>query len=137
MTDPISSLGVTVERQGVEIQRVKSISGPALSRDLADVTPLNAQNGFEEQLPTILRSGDVTLEMSHIPGDSVHAALRADVVSATKREFSVNIPTDSGTVESHTFFAYVTGFDLNNDPSGEVQSTATLKPTGVIVVTES
>lgn len=136
MPTPISALGVTVTREGVTIPRVKSISGPALSRDLADVTPLDATNGFEEQLPTILRSGDVTLEISYVPAEATHAALRADVVTATQRAFAVKIPTASGTVESHGFNAYVTGFDLNNTPDGEVQSTATLKPTGTITVSE-
>ena len=136
MPTPISALGVTITREGITIPNVKSISGPTLARDLADVTPIDATDGFEEQLPTILRTGDVTLEMSHIPGNSVQADLRADVVSTTARAFVVNIPTNSGTVESHSFDGYVTGFDMNNEPSGEVQSTATIKPNSSVTVTE-
>ena len=79
----ISSLGTVLKKEGLVIADVKGISGPSLSRDLADVTALDSANGFEEVLPTVLRTGDVTFSLSFNPDDSTHIALRDDVVTAT------------------------------------------------------
>lgn len=137
MGTPIQALGVTIERAGTLIPNVKSISGPSLNRETADTTPLDASNGFEEVIPTILRSNEVTLEMSHIPGDAVHLALESDVTSTNQVAFEIKIPTNSGTTESHSFNAYVLSKDRQMSPDGEVQSTVSLKPTGPITVTEA
>lgn len=133
----IPSLGTTLRREGDVIANVKGISGPALTRDLADVTNLLSPNGFEEVLPTILRTGDVSFTLSFDPDNAGHLLLRDDVVSATARSFDITFPPTvaSGTEQRHSFDAYVTNYTNQVELESEIMAEVTLKPTSTIAVT--
>ena len=133
----ISSLGTVLKKEGATIANVKGISGPSLTRDLADVTNLNSPNGFEESLPTILRTGDVTFSLSFDPDNGEHLNLRDDVVSATGRNFEVVFPPTaaSGTIQTHSFTAFVTNYTNQIELASEITAEVTLKPTSTITVT--
>ena len=132
-----SSLGTVLKRAGSVIADVKGISGPSLTRDLADVTALDSTNGFEEVLPTILRTGDVTFTLAFDPDNAGHNQLRADVVSASSVNFDIVFPATSasGTVQTHNFDAFVTSYGNQIDLGSEITADVTLKPTGGITVT--
>ena len=133
----ISALGTVLKKEGAVIANVKSISGPAMSRDLADVTNLGSPNGFEEVLPTILRTGDVTFTLSFDPDNQAHLDLRDDVVTASGKSFEIIYPPTaaSGTVLTQSFDAYVTGYTNELDIGSEITADVTLKPTSVITET--
>ena len=134
----ISSLSTVLKREGVAIANIKGISGPSLSRDTADVTTLDAPNGFEQIIPTVLRSGDVTFTLVFDTDNQGHLDLRDDIVSATERNFDIVIPATaaSGTVQTHNFNAYVTGYSNQMEVGSEVTAEVTIKPTGGITATE-
>ena len=133
----ISSLGTVLKKEGDVIANIKGISGPALTRDLADVTNLGSPNGFEEVLPTILRTGDVTFSLSFDPDNSGHLNLRDDVVTASGKSFEIIFPPTaaSGTVQTHAFDAFVTNYTNQIDLASEITADVTLKPTSTITVT--
>ncbi len=132
-----SSLGTILRREGAVIADVKGISGPSLTRDLADVTALDSVNGFEEVLPTILRTGDVTLSLAFNPDDAGHIDLRDDVVTASGKNFEIEFPPTaaSGTVQTHSFEAFVTNYTNQIETGAEITADVTLKPTSTISVT--
>ena len=132
-----SALGTVLKRAGAVIADVKSISGPSLTRDTADVTTLDSANGFEEIITTVLRTGDITLALAFNPDTQGHLDLRDDIVSATSRNFDIVFPatTASGTVQTHNFDAFVTGFGNAAEVGSEITADVTLKPTGSITVT--
>ncbi len=131
-----SALGTILRRAGAVIADVKGISGPALTRDLADVTALDSTNGFEEVLPTVLRTGDVTFTLAFDPDNAGHIALRQDVVDAGSIAFEVEFPPTaaSGTVQTHSFDAFVTSYTNQMEVGSEITADITLKPTGSITV---
>ena len=133
----ISSLGTVLKKEGNVIANVKGISGPSLTRDLADVTNLGSPNGFEEVLPTVLRTGDVTFALSFDPDNGEHLNLRDDVVTASGKNFEIIYPPTaaSGTVQTHAFTAYVTNYTNEVDLASEITADVTLKPTSTITVT--
>jgi hypothetical protein len=133
----ISSLGTILRKEGAVIADVKGISGPALTRDLADVTALDSVNGFEEVLPTILRTGDVTFTLAFNPDDVSHINLRDDVVTASGKNFEIVFPPTaaSGTVQTHSFEAFVTNYTNQIETGAEITADVTLKPTSTITVT--
>lgn len=132
----VSSLGTQLKREGVAIANIKGISGPALSRDLADVTNLGSPNGFEEVMPTILRTGEVTFTISVEQGNTQHNILRTDVVTATARNFAIVFPTPvSGTAQTHSFTGYVTNYGNEFELESEITAEVTIKPTSTITVT--
>ncbi len=132
-----SSLGTILRREGIVIADVKGISGPSLTRDLADVTALDSTNGFEEVLPTILRTGDVTFALAFNPDDAGHILLRDDIVTASGKNFEIEFPPTaaSGTVQTHAFEAFVTNFGNAAEVGAELTADVTLKPTSIITVT--
>ena len=133
----ISSLGTVLRKEGAVIADVKGISGPALTRDLADVTALDSVDGFEEVLPTILRTGDVTFSLAFNPDDGQHLALRDDVVTASGKNFEIEFPPTaaSGTVQTHAFEAFVTNYTNQIETGSEITADVTLKPMSTITVT--
>jgi len=133
----LNALGTVFRRDGQVIASVKDITGPELTRDVADVTALDAPNGFEQVLPTVLRTGDLTFALSFDPDIGGHLALRDDLVNETERAFEVEYrPTvASGTVLTYDFQGFVTGFSNTATVGSEVTADVTIKPTGAITAT--
>ena len=133
----VSALGTVLKKDGAVIGDVKSISGPTLTRDTTDVTALDSADGFEEILPTVLRTGELTLTIALNQDDASHDALRDDVVTASGKSFSIVFPATaaSGTIQTHTFDAFVTSYGNQIETGSEITADITLKPTSTITVT--
>ena len=54
------------------VANVTSITGPALSLDVEDVTSHDSTAAWEEVVPTIIRSGELTLEINYNPASPMH-----------------------------------------------------------------
>jgi len=111
-----------------DIARVSNISGPSLSLDTEDVTDHSSINGWEEIIPTILRSGEVSLDLNFVPTETTQTDLIVDMLARTLRNFRLVFPDQQSTVWS--FKAYVTGFESEEPSDGVLTATATLKVTG-------
>ena len=113
------------------IAEVTDISGPELGLDTEDITNHSSTGGWEEVIPTILRSGEVSFEINYDPAGATHDAstgLIADMVAKTKRNFQLIFP-DTGTT-TWSFSAYVTKFAPSEPVAGKLAASVGLKISG-------
>ena len=117
---------------GVAIAQVQNISGPGLSLDTEDVTNHSSTGGWEEVVGTILRSGEVSLDLIYDPDDATQkyaaGGLLYDLVQKTANTYTIVFP-DSGSTE-WVFSALVTGFEPGMPHDGALTATAKMKITG-------
>ena len=117
---------------GTAIAQVQSISGPGLSLDTEDVTTLDSTNAWEEVVGTILRSGELSLDIVYDPANATQYAsgtgLIADMTGRASTTYTLVFP-DSGSTE-WVFAAFVTGFEPDAPHDGALTASVTLKPTG-------
>lgn len=127
-----SAYGMIIARGAVTVAQVRSISGPGLSVDTVDVTSHDSLEAWEEVVPTILRSGEVTLEIIYDPAEATHknssGGLLADLVGRAAVTYNLKFPDLATTTWS--FSAFVTGFEPSGVVDGELMANVTLKLTG-------
>jgi predicted secreted protein len=135
MTSAIAAYGTRLEigdggtpETFTQIAEVLDISGPEFSADTEDVTSHSSTGGWEEHIPTILRSGEISFEVNLVPSDTSHAALRTAFTNRTRRNWKLVFPDSSSTTWS--FAAYVTGFSVSAPVAGKLGAEITLKLTG-------
>jgi predicted secreted protein len=119
------------------VANVTSIGGPALALDTEDVTAHDSTGGWEEVVPTILRTGEVTLDINYDPASQMHrmgtgAGLSILVASTADEKFTV-------LGDYHLLFTAGVHFRVEgstgNDGSWEVDSSVYSAPNTVITVT--
>lgn len=113
------------------IPEVKTFNGPGGSASVIDVTSL--QSTAKEKRMGLQDEGQLTFTINYVPGDTVHAGLRADRANMTQRNFKITFTDDPATV--WTFAAYVTGFAISGSVDGVVEASVTLEITGSITET--
>ena len=128
----ISAFGTLLKRGGTTIANVKSISGPGLSLDTEDVTSHDSPGGWEEVVGTILRSGEITIDIVYDPGAATHkyasGGLLHDLAGRAATTYSLVFPSTPNVTWS--FSAFVTGFEPGAPVDGALTASATLKLTG-------
>lgn len=130
-----SAFGTTLKRGGVggtAIAQVENISGPELSLDTEDVTTHDSTGGWEEHVGTILRSGEVTLDILYDPNHATHknaaGGLISDLVSRVSQTYALTFP--SSPAVSWSFSALVTAFSPESPVDGALRASVTMKVTG-------
>jgi hypothetical protein len=127
-----SAFGTTLNKGGVPIVQIKSISGPGLSLDTEDVTTHDSTAGWEEVVATIIRSGQVTFEIEYDPNAATHknaaGGLLYDLASRTANAYTLVFPSTAAV--TWTFTAFVTGFEPSAPVEGALTATVTMKITG-------
>ena len=124
--------GTTLKKGAVAYAYVTNISGPGLSLDTEDVTSHDSTGGWEEVVGTILRSGEVSMDIVYDPAHATHAnagdGLIADLISRTLvTTFHL---TFSDAVTIWDFEAYVTGFEPTAPVGGALTATVKFKISG-------
>ena len=130
-----SAFGTALLMDGNEIAQVTSISGPGLSLDTVDVTSHDQTTAWEEMTATILRQGEISLELVFDPGEATHADILANLVGRTYEGFELQFPDSSYT--EWVFDAYIVGFEPSAAVDGAITASCTLKITGVPVLTST
>jgi predicted secreted protein len=127
-----SAFGTLFKRGAVTIAQVSNISGPGLSLDTQDVTSHDSTGGWEEVVGTILRSGEISLDLVYDPNAATHknasGGLLYDLAQRASTTCSIVFPS-SATV-TWSFTAYVTGFETSAPVDGALTATVKLKITG-------
>ena len=79
----------------------------------------------------------MTFQLSFDPDNQGHLDLRDDVVTASGKSFEIVFPATaaSGTIQTHTFDAFVTQYTNEIALESEITADVTLKPTSTITVT--
>lgn len=128
LTAAPTSADTTAGVASVNIAQVKSI-GHGLSLDTEDVTTHDSTDAYEEVVATILRSGEVSLELVYDPNGATHSAGSGllDYYENKKLGF-ITLTFVTGYVWS--FPAYVTNFEPSAEVDGALTASVTLKVTG-------
>ena len=127
-----SAFGTLLKRGGVTIAQVTNIAGPGISLDTQDVTSHDSTSGWEEVVGTILRSGEVKLDLVYDPNAATHkwaaGGLLSDLVLRTATAYTLVFPSTAAV--TWAFNAFVTGFEPSAAVDGALTASATLKITG-------
>lgn len=110
---------------------VKDISGPAISRDLVEVTSHDSADGYEEHVPTIRRSGEVTFDLNWDPSDATHD-MTTGLGALVDSDDATNFRLVYARIGYEWQFAgYVTNFSTGAPVAGVHTGSVTIKVTGV------
>ena len=120
--------GEEVSETFTTVAKINNISGPSFSLDIDDTTDLDSPGGWEEVIPTILRSGEVSLDLSFLPDNTSQMGLVEDMFNRLLRNFQMIFPNTAATTWS--FSAYVVGFELDVPTESKLGATMTLKISG-------
>ena len=127
-----SAYGTILLRGAQAVAQIQSISGPGLSLDTEDVTTHDSTNAWEEVVGTILRSGEVTLDIVYDPNATSHkyaaTGLLHDMVLRTATTYTLTFPSTAAV--SWTFSAFVTGFEPSAPHDGALTAAVKMKLTG-------
>jgi predicted secreted protein len=125
-----AAFGTLFKRGATSIAYVQNISGPGLSADTEDVTTHDSTGAWEEHVVTILRSGEVSLDLEYDPAAATHknasGGLLYDLASRASQTFSLVFPDAT----TWTFTAFVTGFEPSAPHNGALTASVKLKLTG-------
>ena len=118
---------------GTAVAYIRSISGPGLSLDVADVTAHDSTGAWEEVVGTILRSGEITMEIAYDPANATHKNAAngwlALLVARAVTTFVLTLPTAA----AFTGSGWVTGFEPSAPHDGALTANLKYKPTGALV----
>ena len=131
-----AAFGTKFKRGAVEVAQVRNISGPSLSLDTEDVTSHDSTGGWEEVVATILRSGEVTLDLVYDPAAATHknaaGGILADLVGRASTTYSIVFPDAAATTWSFT--AFCVGFEPSMPHDGALTASVTYKITGPLTL---
>lgn len=138
MTQAIKTFGVLLKAGDggdpeafTAVAEVKNVGGPSFSRDGEDATHHQSSGAWEESVPTILRSGEISLEVNLIPADPTHDAstgVLADLVGGDVRNWQLVLPDTDETTWS--FAGYVNKYETGFPVSGVLTASIGIKLTG-------
>lgn len=129
ITDDTTSDALTAGVASVNIAQVQSISGASLALDTEDVTTHDSTEAWEEVVATVLRSGEITLDIVYDPAGATHSATAGLVdYKETKKLGFFTLTFPNATVWS--FPAYVTSFEPDAPHDGALTASVGLKITG-------
>lgn len=119
---------------GTAVGNIKSIKGPGVSLDLADVTTHDSTGAWEEEVATILRSGEVTLEIVYDPANAqiknAAGGLLYLLTTRASANFTITFPSTAAII----FQAWVNGFEPDMASDGALGCSVKVKPTGVVTL---
>jgi hypothetical protein len=115
------------------IAEVKDIKGPAIKKEVIDVTNQSSPGGWEEIITSIKRTGEVTFPCNFNPTDPTldqTTGLLADLSgnSTTPRNFQLLLNDDDDTMWA--FAGFVVGFDETAPVLGVLSADVTIKVSG-------
>jgi len=125
--DPTSENGAAGVAE-VEVAGVTNIDGPDLGLDTVDVTTHDQATAWEESVGTVLRSGEISLDIVYDPADATHDAgtgLAYRVEDKIYSFFKLIFADATEWVAS----GYVTGFKPTGKVDGALTATIKLKIT--------
>jgi len=137
LTDDATSTNTQAGAALTTVAQVKSISGPSLGTDTEDVTTHDSPNAWEEVVVTLLRSGEVTLDIVYDPADDTHdgtatGGLLTRLQNRNVTDFAIVFPDAAST--TWYFDGYITGFEPDNPVDGAVTASVTIKVTGEMTI---
>lgn len=134
-TAAFNAQGTIIAREGAtpgtytSIAEIRSFSGPGGSAAVIDATTLLSTG--KEKVMGLMDEGQLTLEMSFVPGDTGQQALLADRAAQLRKNFKITF-SDANNATA-TFAAFVMGFTIGGGVDALTTATVTLEVTGAVV----
>jgi len=126
------AFGIALKKGGTAYAQAKSINGPGLSLDTEDVTSHDSTGAWEEVVGTILRSGEITMDVVFDPAHATHkyaaGGLIYDLVQRAEIDLTLVFPDVAGTIWDIS--GLWVGFEPSAPVDGALTATAKFKPSG-------
>ena len=114
---------------------ISAIKGPGLAVDTVDVTTHDSTSNFEEVVATILRTGEITLDIVYDPTEvtikyvnGLLGKMAAKTLEGFKIYFNNNTTEASRSIWA--FNAFITGFEPDMPADGALTASLKLKISG-------
>ena len=130
LTDAPTSANTRAGAASTTIASVSNISGPGLSLDTEDVTTHDSTAAWEEVVGTILRTGEVSLEIVYDPAAATADATTGLVYLLEEKIYAFFVVTFPDTT-AWSFRGYVTSFEPSAPADGALTASVTIKISGV------
>lgn len=114
----------------ISIAEVRDVNGMSLRADSVDLTHQGSSGGWEDMVPGILRTGEVTFDVNLLPGSATQgstAGLQNDLTNRKHRNFRIVYPGSTGSPDR--FHGYVMGFEKTAPLEDALRASVTVKPT--------
>lgn len=137
-TQAISAYGTLLKRGDggspetfTTVPEVRSISGPTMETDEADVTTHSsaASGAFREFILTLIDAGTVEFDMNYVPGNAVHQGIRNDFLARTTRNWQLVLPS---AVQTLSFAGYVKTMPMEFPVDDAITVKVTIRLTGAV-----
>lgn len=120
------------------VGQVQSFDGLDLSLDTEDVTSHDSDGGWEEVVPTILRSGELGMKIVFDAALASHgmsgSGLLYQMVNKNLCGFTMAFPSGSASTTSWPFNGYVTGFKVGEEHDGAMTADVKIKISGSVAL---
>lgn len=133
LDDAPTSANTTAGETLAPIAYISNMSGPGLSADTEDVTTHDSTGAWEEHVVTILRTGEVSLDIVYDPQESTHDA-STGLVAMLEARLPVGFEIVFPDTTSWAFAALVTGFEPSAPHDGALTAAVKLKITGAPIL---
>ena len=137
LTDDSSSNNTLAGAVLATVAQVTNVSGPSLTLDTVDVTCHDSTSAYEEVVATLLRGGEITLDIVYDPADDTHDAtggngLLTRMNAKRRTNFSLIFADTAST--TWAFDGYVTGFEPGAAVDGATTASVTVKTDGAMTL---
>ena len=134
ITDAATSANTTAGAVLATVAQITGVTGPSMSLDSVDVTTHDSTSAFEEVVATVLRSGDLSVDIVYDPADDSQDAtattgLAYRLKNRVYTNFSITFPDTAGTVWN--FNGWITAFEPSEPVDGALTASVTIKVDGV------
>lgn len=129
LTPDATSDAVLAGVASANIAYIKSIGGMSLSLDTEDVTTHDSVEAWEDVIVTILRSGEMSLEIVYDPNIASHSAA-AGLIDYVENKRLAYFDVQFVSSYHWLFAAFVSGFEPSAPSDGALTASVTLKITG-------
>lgn len=109
---------------------IKSIGGPGLALDVEDVTTHDSTDAWEEVVATILRSGEVSLDLVYDPNNSTQSASAGGLIDYAENKKTAYFDVQFVNTYHWLFPAVVVSFEPDAPVDGALTAACTLKISG-------
>jgi hypothetical protein len=122
-----------------QVGEVKSVAGPDLKAETADVTNVQSPGGVKEFLPTLVDPGELSFPVNYVPTDPGQEAVYNALVASPKVRlpFELALPVSSIQTPGFTHAGYwtftglVVGFAIETPYDKEATVTIKIKLSGL------
>lgn len=114
------------------VSEVVNITGPGESLETIDATHMQSPSNYREFIPSLLDSGEVTLDLNFLPGTAGQTVIRTALTGRTKKNWKL-VFTDSA-LTTYKFAGYVTAFEPSAQIDDKLSASCTIKVTGPVTL---